>query len=191
MDVGSKALLHFALIITLWTILPLLPAWITYRITPDQNLGLKGPFQGMTLKATGAFVAYLVVASLLSIFAWPIGNLLIGKEASDSMWKITGRATIFDSEGKLATQLPDLRTAYLRVLPDQNVIDTDLSINVPFPRDGKPTVYVEVPNWGGAKISLNDTESYKVDSLSRKITLKDPVQFRQLPKARLAVGESQ
>lgn len=69
------------------------------------------------------------------------------------------------------------------------MIDKDLSIYVPFPRDGKPTVYVDIPNWGGARISLEDAESYTEDLLKRKIILKNNVQFRQQPKTRLAVGE--
>jgi hypothetical protein len=191
MDVESRALVHFAAIVIIWILVPLVPAWLTYRITPDQNLGLRGPFQGMTLRAGGSFVAYFVVASLLSVFTWPMGTFLVGKVAGDSTWMITGKASLYDSEGKPAVSVPDLRTAYLRVLPDQNVIDTDLSIKVPFPRDSKPTIFIEVPNWGGARISLNDPEAYEEDSLYRRIILKNVVQIRQQPQGRLSIGESQ
>lgn len=191
MDTDTKALLHFILIITVWIGLPLLPAWLTYKITPDQSLGLRGPFQGMTLRATGSFVAYIVVALLLSVFTWPMGKFLVGKVAGESMWVISGRAELYDENGKPATRVPNLRMAYLRVLPEQNVIDTDLSIKVPFPRDGKPTIFIEVPEWGGAKISLNDPESYTEDALNRRIVLKDKVQIRQTPTTRISLGEQQ
>ena len=189
MDADTKALLHFILIITVWIGLPLIPAWLTYRITPDQALGLRGPFQEMTLRATGSFVAYAVVAMLLSVFTWPMGKFLVGKVAGESMWVITGRAELYDENGRLTTRVPNLRMAYLRVLPEQNVIDTDLSIKVPFPKDGKPTIFIEVPEWGGAKISLNDPESYTEDTLTRTITLKDKVQIRQTPTTRISLGE--
>ena len=189
MDADTKALLHFILIVTLWIGLPLVPAWLTYRITPDQSLGLRGPFQGMTLRATGSFVAYVVVAMLLSVFIWPMGKFLVGKVAGESMWAITGHAELYDENGKPTTRVPSLRMAYLRVLPEQNVIDTDLSIKVPFPRDGKPTIFIEVPEWGGAKISLNDPESYTEDALTRTIVLKDKVQIRQTPTTRISLGE--
>lgn len=190
MDVETKALLHFSLIISLWICLPLIPAWLTYRITPDQTLGLRGPLQGMTLRSTGSFAAYIIVAILLSAFTWPMGRFLIGKVAGDSMWVITGRAALYDENGKPAVRVPNLRLAYLRVLPEQNVIDTDLAIKVPFPKDGKPTIFIEVPDWGGAKISLNDPESYTEDPLTRKIVLKDIVQIRQAPATRISIGES-
>ena len=189
MDAETKALLHFSLIISLWICLPLIPAWLTYRITPDQTLGLRGPLQGMTLRSTGSFAAYIIVALLLSVFTWPMGRFLIGKVAGDSMWIITGRAALYDENGKPAARVPNLRLAYLRVLPEQNVIDTDLAIKVPFPKDGKPTIFIEVPDWGGAKISLNDPESYIEDPLTRKIVLKDIVQIRQTPATRISIGE--
>ena len=189
MDAETKALLHFAFISVIWIGLPLVPAWLTYRITPDQALGLRGPFQGMTLRATGSFVAYIVVAMLLSVFTWPIGKLLVGKVSGDAMWVITGRAALYDANGKPTNSAPNLRMAYLRVLPEQNVIDTDLVIKVPFPRDGKPTIYIEVPEWGGAKISLNDSESYVEDPLTRTLKLRDIVQIRQQPTKRLSIGE--
>jgi uncharacterized membrane protein len=144
----------------------------------------------MTLKATGSFVAYFVVASVLSVFTWPMGKFLVGKVAGDATWVITGKAALYDADGKPASNVPDLRTAYLRVLPEQNVIDTDLSIKVPFPRDGKPTIFIEVPEWGGARISLNDPESFREDLLNRRIELKDEVQIRQQAKTRLSIGES-
>ena len=189
MDTESKALLHFSVIIALWVLLPLIPAWLTFKITPGQSLGMKGPFQGMTLRATGSFVAYLVVALLLSTITWHMASLLVGRLAGDSTWKIVGRAKLYDSEGREATELPDLRTAYLRVLPDQNVIDTSFSIKVAFPRDAKPTVYIEVPDWGGAKISLNDPEEYEEDALNRIIRLKTLVQIRQQPRDTFSIGD--
>ena len=48
-------------LLAIWVCLPLIPAWIKYRVTPDQKLGLMGPFQGLTVKASGAFTAYVVV----------------------------------------------------------------------------------------------------------------------------------
>lgn len=189
MDADTKALLHFALIVVIWIGLPLAPAWLTYRITPDQALGLRGPLQGMTLRATGSFAAYIVVALLLSVFTWPMGKFLVGKVAGNSMWVVTGRAALYDENGRPVNKVPNLRMAYLRVLPEQNVIDTDLSINVPFPKDGKPTIFIEVPDWGGAKISLNDPETYSEDPLTRRIVLKDIVQIRQAPTTRISLGE--
>ncbi len=189
MDAETKALLHFALIVSIWIGLPLVPAWLTFKITPDQSLGLRWPLQGIALRATGSFAAYIVVAMLLSVFTWPMGKFLVGKVAGESMWVITGRAELYDENGKPTTRVPNLRMSYLRVLPEQNVIDTDLSIKVPFPRDGKPTIFIEVPEWGGAKISLNDPESYTEDVLNRTITLKDKVQIRQTPTTRISIGE--
>jgi hypothetical protein len=186
-----RSLLALTIIVGLWTLFPLIPAWLTYRITPSQKLGLKGPLQGMTLNTSGSFAAYLVVALLLGAFVWPTGKLLVGKVLGDATWVITGKAALLDADGNPASQRPDLSHAYLRVLPEQNVIDTDLSIKVPFPSHGMPTIYIDVPNWGGAKISLSDRDAFEEDPLNREIHLKNMVEIRQFPKTRLAVGEPQ
>lgn len=190
LDSNSTALFHFIVILAVWVLLPLIPAWATYRITPDQGMGLKGPFQGMTLRATGSFVAYLVIAMLLSVIAWPMGKLLLGKVAADSTWVIKGKTAFYDDEGKPISAPPDIRNAYVTIKPDPNVIDADLEIKLPFAIDRKPTVYIEVPDWGGARISLGDSESYNEDTLSRHIILKNEVSFRQQPRQRLSIGET-
>jgi hypothetical protein len=189
MDPESKALLHLVVIVAVWIVLPLLPAWATYRITPSQRLGLKGPFQGLTLNATGSFVAYLVVALLLSQFMWPTGELLIGKLSGERTWNITGTARLYAEDGRLASPQPDLSKAYVRAVPDPHVIDTHLSIKLPFPRDEKPTIYIEVPDWGGGKIRLDDPAFYTEDLLNSRIQLNDIVPIRQQPQARVGIGE--
>lgn len=192
MSAESIALLDLVVIATVWIVLPIAPAYFTYRITPDQVLGLKGPFQGMTLNATGSFVAYVVVAMLLSVFTWPVGRFLIGKLTAESTWVITGNAQLFDADGKFLepSQGPDLSKAYLRVFPDENVIGTNLLLKVPI-RDveTKPQIYVEVPDWGGARISLNDPADYEPNELKRTIQLKYKVQIRQRPQVAQSVGE--
>lgn len=147
----------------------------------------------MTLRSTGSFVAYLVIATLLSAFILPTGTFLVGKVSADSTWVVTGRAVFYDANGKESVKpsASALHMAHVRAVPDPNVIDTEVEIKLPFPRDTKPTIYIEVPDWGGAKIPLSDPESYSEDVLKRRIILKNLIQIRQTPTDRLSIGEQQ
>ncbi len=184
------AVVYFALIVTLWVLLPIVPAWLTYRITPQQKLAVKGPLSGLTLNATGSFGAYLVMALLLSRVAIPVVELVVGAAASNVFWEITGKTLVHDADGNKVEQRPQpMQLAKVRVVPDQNVFDENLSVKALLPADpASAVVYIDVPDWGGAKISLGDTESYSVYPLTRTIALKGVVIFREKPRKALGVG---
>ena len=44
-----------------WVLLPLVPAVLIYLIFPRTQVGLAGPFSGLTIRASGAFAAYFIV----------------------------------------------------------------------------------------------------------------------------------
>ena len=43
----------------LFVLVPLIPACIIYRMFPDTKVSISGPFQNLTLNASGAFAAYI------------------------------------------------------------------------------------------------------------------------------------
>jgi hypothetical protein len=63
---GNPVLYSFLLYV-LYVLLPLIPAVIIFWLFPSTQVGLKGPLQGLTINATGAFAAY-VVTGLLGFF---------------------------------------------------------------------------------------------------------------------------
>ncbi|RDJ98262.1 hypothetical protein [Cupriavidus lacunae] len=189
MDVETKALLHFVVITIVWIVLPLVPAWLTYKITPNQVLGLRGPFQGMTLNSTGSFAAYVIVGLILSTFIWPTGKVLLGRVMGDTTWHITGAVELYDANGERVTLVPQMSKASINIIPNPNTVSGTLSLMVPFIKDEKPTVYIDVPNWGGAVVSFQDPETYVVDPLNKTIRLKNSIQIRQQPQGKLVIGE--
>ncbi|HEX8815838.1 MAG TPA: hypothetical protein VF753_10080 [Terriglobales bacterium] len=54
-------ILSFALY-ALCLLLPIIPAAIIFRMFPNTTIAVSGPFQNLTINATGAFAAYLVTA---------------------------------------------------------------------------------------------------------------------------------
>jgi hypothetical protein len=48
----------------LFVLLPLVPAVLIFWLFPDGKVSVTGPFQGLTVNATGAFAAYIIVGLL-------------------------------------------------------------------------------------------------------------------------------
>ena len=67
---GNLLVLAFAAaVVLLWMLVPLLIAFVIYKLAPDKDLVAKGPFEGLNIKVHGPFVIYLVVL-LGSAFIW-------------------------------------------------------------------------------------------------------------------------
>jgi hypothetical protein len=48
----------------LFVLLPLIPALVTFKLFPDTRVAVSGPLSQVTVRATGAFAAYVVVVLL-------------------------------------------------------------------------------------------------------------------------------
>jgi hypothetical protein len=189
MDPELKAFLGFVGILAAWVAIPVVPAWLTFRITPAQELGLAGPFQGLTLRAGGAFAAYLVVFMLVTLFVWNVGTGVVGQMMKDAAWTVSAGVTLVSAEGGPARTAPDMSLATVQMSPDPNVI-TPERVTLPLPlRDyAKGSFYVRVPGWGGARILLHDARGYDVNPFTREITLKDKLVFREQTSRGASIG---
>jgi hypothetical protein len=189
MDAELKALLSFVGTLFAWIAIPLLPAWLTFRITPSQQLGLRGPLQGLTLRASGAFSAYLVVFLTSSMFVWTIATGVIGRMVNDTTWTVTGKARFFDSEGAPLATAPNMSQAVVRMSPEPHSITPEIvSLHLPFKDYEKPAIYVEIPGWGGGRIAFTNASDFIEDSFAKRIQLKNYVIFRQQPHVAASIG---
>ena len=188
MDPGPKALLGFVGLLFAWVAIPLLPAWLTFLITPKQKLGLKGPFQGLTMQTGGAFTAYLIVLIITSTFVREIGRGVIGQMLEDAAWTVRGNLSTWDHDGK--RDAPDLTGATVSMDPRPYNIDADRVIVALPQRNYQGTIYVNVPGLGGARIRLDDPDSYYVNPIGRELRLKDDLILRQTKPGISTIGPS-
>jgi hypothetical protein len=189
MDPELKALLAFVGILFAWVGMPVLPAWLTFRITPDQRLGLTGPFQGLTLRASGAFSAYLILFLASSPFVWKIGTGLMGRMINDATWTVSGNVRIYDAEGAPVTAPPNMEQVLVRMAPAPHAISPDrVSLRLPFRDHEKPVIYLDIPGWGGGRIAFSDASAFDEDPFTRQIELKEVVILREQPRASVSFG---
>lgn len=195
MDQDLKVVLLFIVFVLTWVLVPLLPAWITYRITPDQDVQLTGPLgapgQVRRIRATRAFAAYLVVFSLTCVFIVRAGNQIIGHALDVETWKVIGNVEAIDANGQL-TATPNLEHLGVRTTPDLRDLPPDgpIAFPVSFRTSEYPTIYLAVPDWGGGRIILSDSSSFDKDDLRREIRLKTHIILREAPRASFVLGKT-
>jgi hypothetical protein len=61
---NNQAVIYSFCLYVLYVLLPLIPAVLIFRLFPDTKVSVAGPFQNLTLNATGAFAAYVVTVAL-------------------------------------------------------------------------------------------------------------------------------
>lgn len=141
------------LLYVLWIFGPLVPAVLIYKLFPETKVAASGPFSGLTLKATGAFGAYVITLLL----AYPLNLRLYSIMGSQlkPVWTLKAEVIASDPAGK-----PILYNGFydgMRVsfTPDiQLVAGRQITLNVPIVGDGHswPMITVQVPNYGGVTI---------------------------------------
>jgi hypothetical protein len=129
-------------------VLPLIPSVLIYWLFPNANVSIKGIFvPGLTIKAGGAFAAYLTV--LLVIKPWlaeayiDIGGWL------HPAWTITGALRLIDKHG--APAHPDsafFQKICTRTQPEtDSFADPTFSITIPQGEKGLPRIFLVVPDY--------------------------------------------
>jgi hypothetical protein len=63
-----STLYAFIGLFAVWVTLPLLPAILTFRLFPQTSVAVSGPFANLTVRASGAFAAYLIVFAATEFF---------------------------------------------------------------------------------------------------------------------------
>lgn len=181
--------LYVALVLT-WILVPLIPAWITYRITPDQTLGLRGPLQGLTLSTSGAFAAYLIVL-LVALSAFERGSDLVGSLARP-MWILEGNLIVKDHRGaeiRLPTGPSPVKVTFA---PDINSISgNNVNLKLPGNISDWPLVVFDIPEHGGTTLAFSQLQDdMKIDHFTKKILLRKPIEIPKVPPNGFKVGVS-
>jgi hypothetical protein len=117
MSQDLEALLSFIALYTVWLVWPLVPAVLIYRLFPSTTVAVTGPLAGLTVKAGGAFAAYLVVFAGTSYWVKP--EMDIVGSFQHSFWTIKGRIQLVNRDGKEIEDKDLLGKIRVRTDPDQ------------------------------------------------------------------------
>jgi len=165
-------LLSFSLY-ALYVLLPLVPAILIYSIFPNTKVGISGPLSGLSMKAGGAFAAYVIVV-LLGTFLILKTHTMIGGIVNQT-WSVKATIELRDSEDNVITyeETNDI-LKNLIVQTDPKVITINhevVKMKLSAEEDTLPTIFLSIPKFGGQTIDLEDFERMKIDHYDKTINL--------------------
>ncbi len=173
-------LLAFCGLYATWILLPMIPAILIYWLFPDNKVAVSGPFAGLTVKASGAFAAYLVVFAAVYLALVPVTRDYIVHMRRE-FWTVKGDIELRRADGT-AYPHSDALLNTLKVRPATYRFDGDTAV-VKIEEDeegGFPVVVIEIPNFGEQTIPLNHPErKFSIDYSRRIIRINDPVVIRE------------
>ena len=179
MDANLAALLALLLLFSCWLVVPLLPAWITYRITPDQSIGLKGPLEHVTVRAGGAFAAYLILLVLTYPLVIQGGMSVVGSMAVTPVWTIHADVIAIGPNGEQIDMPENVQAMTVSFKPDIHKIGkTQITVRMPYNPDDWPLLTLTIPEFGGAEVDLNRLPGAKVDHFKKVVEYDTPISVR-------------
>jgi hypothetical protein len=132
-DMGVVAVLLSMLLLVLYVLVPLVPAIAIYKIFPETKVTVSGPLRDLTVKATGAFAAYIVVFVLGIILLKHIQGLISG--LSHQTTDVSARVVLLDEHGKpIADQFLDdlFNQMQVKIMPELDVhTKNEVKVSVP------------------------------------------------------------
>jgi hypothetical protein len=160
-----------------WVLLPLVPAILIYWLFPDTAVAVKGPLAKLTVRASGAFAAYLIVfvvtIPLVKDHEYTIGTF------QHPFWTIKGKIKLVDKNGKELTSEDLLSAVIVQTSPKLfNVDSYFITMNVPQPKE-LPLIVLEIPKFGKSVIDLNDRSGVMMDDYEKIIQFKQPIEIKE------------
>lgn len=141
--------------ISLWIALPLLPAMLIYHYFPNTPAGLKGPLQGLSLSAGGAFAAYF---STLLVMALGVNQVISAiRVPPKSLWNLDAHYEVHDENGLEVAAPPDRITVSLLPSPGSDANDGQLSTFIVRDGDRWPKIKIDVPGYGSKTFPLDQS----------------------------------
>jgi hypothetical protein len=90
----SPTVIDLFILFALYLLLPVIPAVLIFLIFPKTNLNLKGPLQGLTLNASGAFAGYIVCCLLGTFIALSALDAIKFEQRRKSAWLIKAKINL-------------------------------------------------------------------------------------------------
>jgi hypothetical protein len=166
-----------------WVLLPLAPAILIYLIFPGTQVGLKGPFGNLSIRATGAFAAYFLVFLATVPFLNQINRNLKGEFRPS--WTIRGRILPQDENGKTISSFDGSGdTVHISLQPDFVRINRNLTFEAIVPEiDHRlPAVSISYAGVGTSYFdfdNLGQGDDVHFDEDNREVTIRSPIVIRK------------
>ena len=132
-------------LLAVWVSVPLFPSILIYNRFPDAPLVATGPLAGLTIKAGGAFAAYLIILLVITPLVYSAKDYI--HEATRPYWEIRGELVLLDETGNPIQVLDNVLDRMDVRTHDPNILGHDgttLSFKIPEADDGSLPSSIEI-----------------------------------------------
>lgn len=163
--------------------IPLVPAVVIYRLFPDTKVGLSGPLQGLTVKAGGAFAAYIITLIVVFPFINKMYDTVGG--FAKPYWTITAPIILYDVDGKQIKPPQGIPIEVLFVPKIHNVTSNMVTVKIPgYDPKENTTLTIQIEDFGSKDINLGELhDEDNIDGYEKILRIKKPVIIQQNKRA--------
>jgi hypothetical protein len=174
----------------LWVCGPLVPAVLIYWLFPDTKVSAEGPLSGLTVRAGGAFAAYLVVF----FAAYPLSSrqhAILGASMRP-FWVLEAEVVANDENGKAITYSNFYNGMTVSLSPDMQVV-TGRKVTLKVPMEGLgqrwPMITFQVPNYGGVTIDPSTfSNRMQIDEFTREVKIHGAIPLERFVPTNFGIG---
>jgi hypothetical protein len=179
MDAEVFAMAAMIGILLCWVLLPLIPAVLIYSLFPSTTVAVSGPFANLTVKASGAFAAYLIVFA--AVFTWLENAYYFVGSSLRPTWTISGNLNVIGKNGKRIEPPSDFfQKICIKTDPDFNTFkSSSFTIMLPELPNGIPKIYFETSYGQTLPIQLDTLKSANVNRFRKLVKVVETIEIRQ------------
>jgi hypothetical protein len=158
---------------------PLVPAIAIFKIFPDSKVFFKGPFQGLTVRAGGAFAGYVVTFLIALPMTRGIDDL--ATRLLKPVWTLEADVVVIDRDGIEQTLAKYANIFSVTVNPRLYQVGASrVTLNFPLTSDTWPSMLFEIPEFGAEFFDLKDGK-YEVqrNEITKTIKIEGAVIIRE------------
>ncbi len=141
-------------------LLPIIPATLVYRLSPDMPIAASGFFSGLSINAGGAFAGYFALVLIISPFVYTTWRDI--NRPTQRYLTVKGTIKLIDPQPqpqqKPTVHSPD-RLGDLRFETDPRTfhkVNNKITLNIPKNSRGtEPLIILEIHKWGKTDVDLN------------------------------------
>jgi hypothetical protein len=173
---NTAIVIYYTFAYLLAVLSPLIPAILIYRLFPDTKVTISGPLAGLTLKAGGAFAAYVVTfllsMSIMSHFRNTLDSFVT------PVWRVTGQLALVDENENPVTDAELLNAATVEFMPSPNQEKFgQMQLTVPISNSTWPHIHIGLGQGGSAELEY-PFQDFDPKSNGRSISLRKPVKIK-------------
>jgi hypothetical protein len=180
-----STLYTFMGLLAVWVLLPLLPAILTFRLFPQTSVAVSGPFANLTVRAGGAFAAYLIVLAATYLFlVKTIRDDIDSWKVAHQFWTVQIPVEFIGADGNRITNknsiMNVLSSMKVETKPDQHGFGGDkitLRI-VPFEAGRLPLITLKINKFVDETIDLTDSQ-LQAEKKGLFMEIKDKIVIRE------------